>query len=52
MGARTHAGSERGRAEARQDRLKAALRANLKKRKAQARVRKDGGKGRAEQWTP
>jgi hypothetical protein len=31
-------------AETREDRLKAALKANLQRRKAQARVRKDTGK--------
>jgi len=33
----------------REDRLKAALKANMAKRKAQARARKDTGKNEAEQ---
>ena len=41
MGEKTPSGSERRRIEARADRLKAALRTNLKRRKAQARARKD-----------
>lgn len=41
MGRKTLSGSERRQVEARADRLKAALRANLKRRKAQARARKD-----------
>ena len=41
MGEKAPSGHERRRIEARADRLKAALRANLKRRKAQARARKD-----------
>ncbi len=43
MGEKAPSGRERRRIEARADRLKAALRANLKRRKAQAqaRARKD-----------
>ena len=48
MGGKTSSGSARRRAESRADRLKAALRANLKRRKAQARARKDKTKGQAE----
>ena len=44
MGEKTPSGSQRRRIETRAGRLKAALRANLKRRKAQARARKDNVK--------